>query len=259
MFLSKQMRPLFSLALLIFLSGCNRKKEVATSSKPQGSAAKTKSKQRKSKNEAASLLAESSVMYNYGPEAFLNDDFDASYLENLALSDNQAYQLKSANGSQLPETTSQELEKLAMAWETKSSKVDEAFQLWADSGSEFDDSEGFKTVFFDFERSEIDDANKDAIEENYKNAQKAHNQGKKLLVRGHCDPSEPEGQSFSLSFDRAKAVKNELVKMGLEPSSIEIVAMGSQEPIVWADEPLEEVDSDDQTQPCNCRAEIISA
>lgn len=260
MFLTNKTSPLFLLLTIALITGCGQKKDSCTSSKKQKSSKNKKSKKSLPESEIGSLVAESSIMYNYGPGAFLEEDLDSSYLETLALSDAQSYQLKTSNGSQLPETASHELEKLAMAWESKSSKVDEAFQLWAENESDFYEQDTCKTVFFDYQKAEIDEINKEVIENNFKTAKKASEDGKKILIRGHCDPSEPKNQSFALSFDRARAVKDELVKMGIEPNIIEIVAVGPKEPLSLADEDWPEASSLEEPELAfnsNCRAEIL--
>lgn len=253
---------IFFSALLMILSGCFQKKtenvhHKKTKKQNNGSPTKTNNQ---SVTPDAKLKTDSLVIYNYGPESFLSDEFTPKH--NLAITDDQAYQLKSPNGSQLPEEVSLELERLALAWEDNSDKVDQAYRLWSEDILDEKGLESFKPVFFSLKQSGVDQSHSEVLEENYKAAKSAEDLGKKLVVRGHSDPSEPSERAFSLSFDRAKSVKDALVKMGIEPDLIEIVAVGAKEPISWVDQSLADFEKEalgDQYIPkSNCRVEIVT-
>ncbi len=253
---------IFFSALLMMLSGCFQKKTENVHhkkvKKQNNQSPATKNNQKVTSD--ANLKTDSLVIYNYGPESFLNDEFTPKH--NLAITDDQAYQLKSSNGSQLPEEVSQELERLALAWEDNSDKVDQAYRLWTEDLSDENGQESFKPVFFSLKQAGVDQSHDQVLEENYKAAKNAEDLGKKLVIKGHSDPSEPTEKAFSLSFDRAKSVKDALVKMGIEPNSIEIVAVGAKEPISWVDESLADFEKEalgDQYIPKNnSRVEIVT-
>ncbi len=247
----------------MLITGCSRKSEKTEHNNKTKKHVK-KSLVKKNKQSEASdtkLQTDSLVIYNYGPESFVSDEFTPKH--SLTANDDQSYQLKSPNGSQLPEEVALELERLALAWEDNSDKIDQAYKLWSDDILDEKGSESFKTVFFSAQQSGVDQSHGQIIEENYKAAKNASDLGKKILIRGHSDPAEPTERAFSLSFDRAKSVKDALVKMGIEPDLIEVVALGAKEPISWVDQSLEDFEKEalgDQYIPkSNCRVEIVMA
>jgi outer membrane protein OmpA-like peptidoglycan-associated protein len=243
------------MSALVFCGGCIEK--TVPTAKPK--TAKTKLAQAELQSSDVPLLAESTITYNYTPVDYLDDNL----LQNLVLSENKSYQLKTANGSGLPEQVTEELEKLALVWDEKDEKVDEMLNLWREDGvADFSKPAELELVYFDPQGSEIAVSQQSSLEQGFKLAQKALNKGQKVLVRGHSDPSESSNKTFELSFDRAKAVKDELVKMGLDASSISIVAVGDAESVLPACQDKDMVGFHDELKvlrALNCRAEIVAS
>ncbi len=243
---------LLFIPILLLLSGCGQRQ--ATKQKLSKAKKITKSKSNVH-NGDATLLTESNITYNYTPEDFL----DENSFQTLILSDNRSYQLNTPNGSRLPEQEIFELEKMALAWNEKDDKIYENLFLSDDKLNQFEQNQKqLELVYFDPKHSELEPSQRETIEHNFKKLENCVKNGKKLLVRGHCDKNESESQFFELSFERAKSVKNELVKMGLEPSMIAIAAVGTSEPIIPDEFKNPDLKIEKNLKNLNCRAEIIA-
>ena len=90
-----------------------------------------------------------------------------------------------------------------------------------------DYSQIFKTVYFDFDASDI----KSEFRADLDSAAKYLNEHKdlKVSVTGHCDPRGTDEYNMALGERRAKAVKNYLVNAGVAANRINVVTKGESE------------------------------
>ena len=86
------------------------------------------------------------------------------------------------------------------------------------------------TVYFDFDRSAIPsgEASKvtsvaDYLKTNGRNA---------VLVEGHCDERGTEGYNVALGERRALAIREELIRAGVDPKRVDTVTFGKDRPAV---------------------------
>jgi peptidoglycan-associated lipoprotein len=101
------------------------------------------------------------------------------------------------------------------------------------------DQGALKTIYFDFDRSNIRpdqrsilDANKDYL---------AANPQKKVVIEGHCDERGTKEYNFALGERRANSVREYLILMGIDASRLAVVSKGEDQPAqsgtgesVWA-------------------------
>ena len=96
------------------------------------------------------------------------------------------------------------------------------------------DSE-FKVVNFDINKNSIRSDQKQIVVENTRAAKELTDQGKTLVVSGHCCPLGSASYNMSLSERRAKAIKDEMIKSGVVADKIRILGCGSENTIVLSD------------------------
>lgn len=197
------------------------------------------------------MLTEANITYNYTPDDFL----DENLFQNLVLSEHKSYQLKTPNGSRLPEQDIFELEKLALASKDKEDNFDAALNLWQENADDFLNTKQLELVYFNPKHTEIEEEQQEHLEKGFKLAKNAIEQGQRLVIRGHSDAAESDNQVFELSFERAKTVKDQLVKMGLEANMISIVAVGASEPVI--PKSYKTTAQTNALKTLNCRAEIV--
>jgi OmpA-OmpF porin, OOP family len=102
-------------------------------------------------------------------------------------------------------------------------------------------------VFFDFDQAVITPEGMKILEEAAANAGKAN--VVRINVTGHTDRSGTDKYNQRLSEKRAAAVKNALIKLGLNAKEIVTMAKGESEPLVATDDGVRE--------PQNRRVEIV--
>lgn len=93
----------------------------------------------------------------------------------------------------------------------------------------------FKTVNFTLNKNNIRTDQVEKIEHDCQVAKSALENGKKVVVQGHCCQLGSYSYNMALSQRRADAVKKELVKRGVEEGAIKTVGYGSELPLVWSD------------------------
>ncbi|MBI3122473.1 MAG: peptidoglycan-associated lipoprotein Pal [candidate division NC10 bacterium] len=87
-----------------------------------------------------------------------------------------------------------------------------------------------KDVFFDFDKSNIRDDQKAALNDNV--AWLKANSGVKLTVEGHCDERGTAEYNLGLGERRAKAVKDYLVAAGIAADRLATISYGKERPFV---------------------------
>lgn len=85
-------------------------------------------------------------------------------------------------------------------------------------------------VFFDWDKSNLD-AEALATIQRAADAYKTKG-GAQLVSTGHTDTTGPEGYNMALSLRRANAVRDQLIKDGVNPEDISVVGKGKDQPLV---------------------------
>lgn len=92
------------------------------------------------------------------------------------------------------------------------------------------DESDFKTVYFDFDRSEIRPDARPALRNNADVINDTR--GGMVTVEGHCDERGSEEYNLALGERRANAVKRYLVDLGVSSSRLRTVSFGESRPAV---------------------------
>jgi peptidoglycan-associated lipoprotein len=87
-----------------------------------------------------------------------------------------------------------------------------------------------KDVFFDFDKSNIRDDQKAALNDDV--AWLKANAGAKITVEGHCDERGTSEYNLGLGERRAKAVKDYLIAAGLPADRVATISYGKERPFV---------------------------
>jgi peptidoglycan-associated lipoprotein len=87
-----------------------------------------------------------------------------------------------------------------------------------------------KDAFFDYNRYEIRQDQRDTLEKDA--AWLRQNQTVQITVEGHCDERGTAQYNMALGQQRAQAVKDYLVQLGIDPSRIQIISYGNERPFV---------------------------
>jgi peptidoglycan-associated lipoprotein len=87
-----------------------------------------------------------------------------------------------------------------------------------------------KDAFFDFDKSNIKDDQKAALNDNV--SWLKANAGAKVLIEGHCDERGTVEYNLALGERRAKAAKDYLIAAGIPADRISIISYGKERPFV---------------------------
>lgn len=87
----------------------------------------------------------------------------------------------------------------------------------------------FRDVHFDYDSSAVDDTARQDIEFNARVLQ--DNANVRIALEGHCDERGTNEYNMALGAERAKAVRNALVGLGVPTSRIETVSYGEEVPL----------------------------
>ena len=87
-----------------------------------------------------------------------------------------------------------------------------------------------KDVFFDYDKSNIRDDQKAALNDNV--GWLKGNSGAKVLLEGHCDERGTAEYNLGLGERRAKAVKDYLIAAGIAADRISTISYGKERPFV---------------------------
>ena len=85
-----------------------------------------------------------------------------------------------------------------------------------------------KDVFFDFDKSEIRDDQKDAVAADAQWLREHTTVG--VTVEGHCDERGTREYNLALGERRANAVREALVALGVDPAQIKTISYGKERP-----------------------------
>ncbi|MEJ2635507.1 MAG: peptidoglycan-associated lipoprotein Pal [Calditrichia bacterium] len=87
----------------------------------------------------------------------------------------------------------------------------------------------FKTVYFDYDKSDIRSDARDALAQNAK-VMKAY-PNTRVLIEGNCDERGTIEYNLALGEKRAYAVKNYLVNYGIDEGRISTISYGEERPV----------------------------
>ncbi|HWO57095.1 MAG TPA: peptidoglycan-associated lipoprotein Pal [bacterium] len=91
------------------------------------------------------------------------------------------------------------------------------------------DARGLKTIYFDFDKYNLrDDARRvlDANAEILRN-----NPEMNILIEGHCDERGTDEYNLALGERRAQAAREYLIRLGIDPSRINVISYGEERPV----------------------------
>ncbi len=195
------MKKLALLCVLLALvaSGCGKKKATAPKSKDV-----TKSRSLKTKKNKNLALNDSEFFDNDAVSdfAFVDDEEKKNANKNLALAQND-------NNDNLGNDDL--------------------------SGDQDESGVAFKTVHFDLNHNKIRSDQKELVTEDCGLAKEITEKGKKVVVHGHCCQLGSHSYNMALSQQRAEAIKQEMVKNGIEEADVKTVGYGSEMPLVWSE------------------------
>ncbi len=86
-----------------------------------------------------------------------------------------------------------------------------------------------QTVYFEFDKATIKSSEISKLEA-VASQMKSSYQGKALLVEGHCDERGTEEYNRALGERRALAVREFLVRLGMDPATVDTISFGEDRP-----------------------------
>ena len=90
---------------------------------------------------------------------------------------------------------------------------------------------GFQTIFFSFDKFEIEDNMQNYMASNISLAKSKANPKLVIKLEGNCDEFGSDEYNYALGLKRAKAVKSSLVNAGVNGNSITLVSLGKSNPL----------------------------
>jgi peptidoglycan-associated lipoprotein len=90
-------------------------------------------------------------------------------------------------------------------------------------------SDGFASVYFDFDGYTVAPSMEGRVAHNAKTLQK--NSGYKVKVEGNCDEFGTDEYNYALGLKRAKAIKDALSDQGVDTSALVMVSLGESNPV----------------------------
>jgi peptidoglycan-associated lipoprotein len=85
------------------------------------------------------------------------------------------------------------------------------------------------TVYFGFNEANLTDEARAALNNNAEYLR--HHEGQRIQVEGHCDSRGSTEYNLALGERRAMAVRKYLVKLGVNPTRLEIISYGEERPV----------------------------
>lgn len=86
-----------------------------------------------------------------------------------------------------------------------------------------------KTVYFDYDKSELSREGQDVLAKNAESLKKFP--GKTVLVEGHCCECGTIEYNIGLGQRRAKMVRDYYIQLGIEPQRIATISYGKEKPV----------------------------
>lgn len=196
-----------SLVLVLFAAGCGKKKSEVKKIDNKKIAALDKDMPVFT-SDKEELVDNDSV----GDFAFVEEDLDEA--ENLVASAEELDKAEKNKKAALEKASKGENELLATTEEAEL---------------------GFKKVQFDFNKNDIRKDQLAALSVDVEAAKKAVEGGHKVVVQGHTCQMGSAAYNMALSQRRAEAVKQKMVKAGIDSEMVKTVGYGYEQPLVWSD------------------------
>jgi outer membrane protein OmpA-like peptidoglycan-associated protein len=96
------------------------------------------------------------------------------------------------------------------------------------SDADQESSDGFRTIYFDFDKANLRQDQQEALKANLQLARELEKQGKLISIAGHsCTITKSEAYNMHLSEKRAQALADYLVAHGIDRSAIRTVGYGA--------------------------------
>ncbi|MDZ7344944.1 MAG: peptidoglycan-associated lipoprotein Pal [candidate division KSB1 bacterium] len=86
-----------------------------------------------------------------------------------------------------------------------------------------------ETIYFDYDKYDLTSSALQTLALNARRL-KAHSQAR-ILIEGHCDERGTVEYNLALGDKRAKAARDYLVSLGIDPSRISIISYGKERPV----------------------------
>ena len=87
---------------------------------------------------------------------------------------------------------------------------------------------GLKTIYFDFDKYNLLDDAKTALDRNAKAL--TDNPKMKIVIQGHCDERGTVEYNLALGEKRASAARDYLIRLGIDASRISVISYGKERP-----------------------------
>lgn len=98
------------------------------------------------------------------------------------------------------------------------------------------DNYKFKNVQFSLNKYGVTPNQENLLDENLKTARRAVEEGKSVTIIGHACQLGDGSFNMPLSENRAKTIKNVMIKRGINSDKIKVIGMGQERPLVWSNE-----------------------
>lgn len=85
-----------------------------------------------------------------------------------------------------------------------------------------------KTVYFDFDKSDI---REDQVDTLLSNAAVLKDAGYNVIIEGHCDERGTNEYNIALGDRRARSTKDYLINLGIDPSRMNTSSYGEERPV----------------------------
>ncbi len=88
---------------------------------------------------------------------------------------------------------------------------------------------GLKTVYFDFDKSNLRDDQQSILQGNGDFLKT--NSGVRVVIEGHCDERGTNEYNMALGDRRARTAKNYLINLGIDPNRLNTISYGEERPV----------------------------
>ncbi|KKQ48627.1 MAG: Peptidoglycan-associated lipoprotein [candidate division TM6 bacterium GW2011_GWF2_38_10] len=93
----------------------------------------------------------------------------------------------------------------------------------------------FDTIHFDINGNKIKKDQKALLANDCSLAHQAVQEGKEIIIQGHCCQLGSHSYNMALSQQRAQSIKKALVKKGIDANHIKTIGYGNEMPLVYSD------------------------
>lgn len=90
-------------------------------------------------------------------------------------------------------------------------------------------AKGLKTVYYDFDRSNIRDDQTSSLQNNSSVLRGSSNM--RVTIEGNCDERGTNEYNMALGDRRARSAKNYLINLGIDPARMNTISYGEERPV----------------------------